>query len=375
MLDKGYSPVPGELAELTAQWLTGTLRESGDLPLGTVSSVAVETIGADRGFTGVLARLSPRYQGASGTPPGSLVAKLPTATPATPSTYRLRQQSDLERARLHYERCAREVTCYRELGIAGDPAPRLYHAATDPDRLSVALLLEDLAGATPGDQLAGATPAQAYAVLAAIAPLHARMWQRPPPDWLPPFITDPGAAQQRYAGWVGPFLARYGDRLPPAVCDLVQELRETYAEVLTELDQAPATVIHAELHLDNIMFGGPGDGRPAVLLDWQSARRGPAAVDVVEVVVGGLAPADRRAAEEHLLGRYVALLAEYGVTDYPLTRLRHDCRLALLRQVAGAVGWLANADPDRLTGREAALVAAVFGDGRLVSALGEYRLA
>jgi aminoglycoside/choline kinase family phosphotransferase len=357
------TPVPEGPDDVTPAWLTAVLREAGHLPRGAVTAVSVETIGADRGFTGVVARLRPRYEGvADPPPPASLVAKLPTAQRDTPSAYRRAAP-----ARAYYERCAREVSFYRDL--AGDIAavPQLYHGAADPEQRRVVLLLADLAGGQAGDALAGCTPAQAGAILDAVAPLHARMWQRDPPAWVPALVTDPAAAQQRYATRVDPFLERYGHQVPPPVRELVEWLAGGYAAVLTELMAAPATVVHTDLHLDNVVFGTAD--QPVALLDWQSACRGPAVVDLVEVVFGSLPVADRRAAESELLARYAARLAESGVADYPVARLRQDCRAALLRHLAGRVGWLATADPDGLSGRERALVAAVLGDGRLVAAL------
>lgn len=367
--------VPGGLEDLTPSWLTAALRENGLLQApGRVASAQVTPLGADRGFTGVIARASLHYRDAGGSPPCSLVAKLPTALPGTPSAYRERQQADPAAVERHYQRCAREVTCYRELGVAGGMAPRCYYAAADPDRLRVALLLEDLSHGSEGDTLAGGTVARARAVLDAVAPLHAQAWQGPAPGWLPWFVTDPAANQQRYAARVGPFLERYGATLPDGVVALVRRLRGTYAAVLTELAQAPQTVIHGELHLDNLVFfDEPGAARPVVLLDWQSVRGGPAADDVA-VVMHHLPPAARAAAETDLLGRYAARLRAAGVADYPVARLRHHYRLALQHQLAGVVGWLAASDPDRLAGRERALVEAALGDGRLIAALHHHQL-
>jgi hypothetical protein len=227
------------------------------------------------------------------------------------------------------------VSFYRDLAGGGLATPRVFHAAADPDRRRVVLLLEDLAGSRPGDTLAGCTPAEAGQVLAAVAPLHARMWRRPAPDWLPPLVIDPR--------------------------------------------RAPATVVHADLHLDNVLFEPPGSAPHAVLLDWQGVRSGPvrsgpvrsgpAAVDVAEVVFGSLSVADRRAGEDDLFAGYADRLASYGVDGYPVERLRHDCRLALWRQVAGRVGWLATADRSGAPGRERSLLDAAFGDGRLVAAM------
>jgi aminoglycoside phosphotransferase (APT) family kinase protein len=234
------------------------------------------------------------------------------------------------------------------------------------------LLLEDLSGARAGDVLAGCSPSEASLVLDAVALFHAGWWGCPLHavfPWLPRWGGDHRARQERYARQVGPFLQRYGDRLPRAVRAAVERLSGRYAAVLAALDQAPATVIHADLHLDNVLFAPPGTQPPAVVLDWQGVAAGPAAVDVAFFLVGSLAPDQRRATEDDLLRHYHADLASHGLDGYPVERLHHDYRLALLWHLARTVGWLAGADPNRLVGRERALVAAAIGDGRLIAAL------
>jgi aminoglycoside/choline kinase family phosphotransferase len=371
----GNGQVPGGPGDITPEWLTGVLREGGHLPEGVVSAVALEPIAADRGFTGVVSRIRPTYDGAAGAP-ASLVAKLPTARRESPSAYRLAQGISAEAARRHFERCATEVAFYREVAPDGGCAvPRVYHAVTDPERLSIVLLLEDLSAGTDGDGLAGCTPAQAKALLEAVAPLHARMWQRPAPGWAAPFVTDPLANQQSYASRVEPFLARHGPALSPEVRGLLRRLQSNYAAVLAELNRTPHTLMHGDLHLDNVVFfDDPDTDRPAVVLDWQGVRRGPAAVDVASMLFEALNADDRREAEEWLLRHYLALLSVNGVANYSLGQLRKDCRLALLCQVVGKVGWLADTDPDELSSREQDLLAAAFGDGRLVTALRDYGL-
>ena len=42
------------------------------------------------------------------------------------------------------------------------------------------------------------------------------------------------------------------------------------------------TLVHADLHLDNVLF--EEEGRP-VILDWARAARGPAAIDLVELLL------------------------------------------------------------------------------------------
>ncbi|MPZ28610.1 MAG: phosphotransferase [Micromonosporaceae bacterium] len=377
MPDHDGPPLPHRLSEITPAWLTAALRHGGRLPDGAVSRVALELIGADRGFTGVVARVRPTYRDlppGSGPPPESVIAKLPTAEPDTPSAYRRRSQQDAAAAARHYQRCAREVSFYRELAPAlGAGAPRLYHAGVDPQRQQVVLLLEDLAGGKPGDALTGGTADQVGAVLAAVAPVHAAGWEREPAGWVPRLAVDPLSGQRWYAERADRFLAGHADRVPAPVAELVDRLRGDYADVLVELARAPATIVHGDLHLDNVIFDPPG--RPVAVLDWQGIGYGPVALDVADTVYGSLPVADRRAAEQTLLERHAAALTEAGVPDYPVELLRRDCRLVLLRMLAFRVAWLASVDPDTLAGRERALVEAALGDGRLVGALQDHGLA
>ncbi|QSB16480.1 phosphotransferase [Natronosporangium hydrolyticum] len=359
-------PIPAAPADVTAGWLTAVLQDSGDLPHGRVSRVDRQVIGADHGFTGVVVRVRLHYRDLAdgGAPPASVVVKLPMATRASASAYRSRVSEQA-----HFDRSSTEVHSYRQLAIAGDTAPWCYFASADPDQRRLVLVLADLDRGLPGDNLAGADPGQATAVLTAIARVHGRHWARPTPDWLPPFITDPGQHQQRYAERVTPFLTRYGAALPAPIVEEVRRLADEYAHVLTELNQAPKTVIHADLHLDNVIFtGSPGD-RAAVLLDWQGPRTGPAVVDLASVLGSTLHRDTDGAARSAVLASYAAAVANQGATGYPMAQLWHDFRLALRHRLALVVGWLATVDLDHLAGRERALVTSAIGDGRLVAAL------
>lgn len=373
------SPLPATPAEITPDWLTDVLRASGTSGRA-VAAVTCERIGEGYGLTGVVSRLHLRYEGERGDAPPSLVAKFPMAAPGTLSAYRAAHRRDAA-ARRYYERCAREVRFYREIAPRSMvPAPRLYHGEADDATGRIVLLLEDLAAARTGDVLRGCTRDEARLVAGALAPFHARWWPRssenPTPfPWLPRWGGDHCARQERYNRQVTPFLDRYGGQLPPAIRDIVEGLRTRYGAVLAALDAAPATIIHADLHLDNIAFNPPRIIAPAVVFDWQSVCLGPAAIDIAQFMFGSLDVGERRRAEGALFRHYHALLTANGVAGYGADRLRHDCRLALLRQLAGTVGWLAGVDAASLAGRERALVEAAIGDGRLIAALLDYDVA
>jgi hypothetical protein len=77
--------LPAAPDEVTPAWLTTALRDAGVLRETAVASVDWEPIGEERGFTGVVARLRPRY--GDGVPadglPSSVVAKFPMAARLT----------------------------------------------------------------------------------------------------------------------------------------------------------------------------------------------------------------------------------------------------------------------------------------------------
>ncbi|MGH2560134.1 MAG: aminoglycoside phosphotransferase family protein [Thermomicrobiales bacterium] len=370
--------IPTTPDDLTPTWLEHALRESGALPAGTVSGLHWHVIGQEFGFTGVVVRLHPTYADLppDAAAPASIIAKFPTAEPAAPSVYLTTRTRDAATARRHYERSARELRFYREIAPHSPvPIPRLLGGVDDDESGQIVFLLQDFPDATSGDVLRGCSAAEASLILAAIAPFHARWWGTDAFLWLPQWGGDRQARQERLAGQIDPFLERFGHQLPADVRHMVVHLGSHYAGVLAALHQAPATIRHADLHLDNVLFQRPEAEPSIVILDWQSVCRGPAAVDVAYVLFGSLDIDVRRAREAELLRHYHALLIEHGVTGYSIDELHDDCRRALLQQLAGTVGWLANADVDLFTGRERALVEAAIGDGRLVSALLDHDVA
>jgi hypothetical protein len=289
------------------------------------------------------------------------------AQDATVSGYRSRQERDPILLRRYYERCAREERFYRELGAAF--APRLYYSAAADALQRVVLLLEDVSGGRQGDVLRGCSIADAAVVIDELAPFHARWWgDRAPTHGFKRSGSDVLERQERYAWQADRFLERHRDDLPPAVCSIVDLLRGRLATVVETMYLGRQTLIHADLHLDNLIFA-PGDGRAVVVLDWQTVSVGPPAWDVALFLVDSLSVEDRRAAEGELLDRYVTLLSMHGVHGYSAQDLRVECGFALLVLLAGTVGWLTTLEPAELSGRERALHDAAIGDGRLVAAL------
>ena len=69
--------IPAGPQELTPQWLTHALRQTGAIEGATVRSFDAETIAEGVGLIGQLARVKLHYDGPEAGAPASLIAKFP----------------------------------------------------------------------------------------------------------------------------------------------------------------------------------------------------------------------------------------------------------------------------------------------------------
>ena len=94
------------------------------------------------------------------------------------------------------------------------------------------------------------------------------------------------------------------------------------------VEEAPSTLLHCDLRLDNVVF----DGDDCAFIDFQLVRRGPAAYDVAYFLSSALREDATAEQEMELLERYHAAL---NVADYPFEALRRDYQRAVLIVLAG----------------------------------------
>jgi hypothetical protein len=352
-------PILDSAAELTPEWLTAALAGSGTIERDRVVAVEMSDIGTGQmcDCTRVVVRYDRPARG-----PASLVAKLPAAD-ETSRTTALAMRS--------YEK---EVRFYQELApVLPVRTPQVFHADIEVETGRFVLLLEDLAPAQAGDQIAGCSPEAAETALRELVQLHAPRWDDPAlatTDWL---HGDKSLGQQFLLAmlpglWAG-FCQRYEAQLNEAILEAGAGLF-THLEGYLLGDSGPSTVVHGDYRLDNLLFvqaggrgaagtapggpgaagtapGGPGAGGPeaggtapgdtapgrsaaagsrVVVLDWQTVTDGPALSDVAYFIGAGLHPEARRAAEDGLVRRYHAGLTAAGVAGYGWEQCWHDYR-------------------------------------------------
>jgi len=288
--------VPRGINDLTAEWLTAAL--AGVADGAQVSELVAMRIG--NGNIADSVRLIPTWD--RPTPaPGSVVAKVPCSEDVSRATGFLTRTYELESA--FYNELASTVWVNR---------PVCYVAHYDLEEERYVVLLEDLAPAEAGDQVAGCPSQDAAAVMPELAALHAPRWDDPTlldVDWLdrPTPESVQGAAELIPTLYPG-FVDRYRDRLDPEVLALSERLMTGLDRYLTNRP-GPWTLVHGDFRLDNLLFGRP---RVAVV-DWQTVKIGPGLSDVSYFIGSALWPEARRDHEVELVRAYHRHLGTSGV--------------------------------------------------------------
>ncbi len=316
------------LDRLAPKPLTTALRNCGVLEEPTIEAVRIEQIGKDLGFNGTLWRVSPTYSHHQGSLPTSFIAKIPQSMAVA-------GKADSE-ARFYR-------TMSKDVGIR---IPRCYLA--EPDLL----LLEDFPSSRCGDVAQGCSVDEARSVLESLAAFHAFHWassKLQQHEWLPHWPPDSAQFIDRFHHFVPTFLARFDSELNDNSKKLTKQLLDKIGVVISKLAEAPATLIHRDTHLDNILFGPESS---VVLIDWPSAAIGPAAIDVTRFVTTSLRPADFQVNHHKLIDIYFDSLQAVGVADYTREHLHRHLSLAGLRLWAGVVTGYGSADPAGILPRQ-----------------------
>ena len=298
-------------ADLTAAWLTAAIGA------GDIADFTLERIGT--GQMSECYRVQLRYADSAPSTdrPDSVVLKVAATDPMS-------RQTGMTLGL--YER---EVRFYRDIAprLHG-PVASCYHSAFDAASGIFDVLLGDANPAVVGDEIRGATPAQAQIAVTELARLQGPLLgdaTLADASWL---NRDAPINQALIAALHAGFVDRYGDQIAAQhrmVCDRLVGGFDGYLA-----DEAAADNLHGLVHgdyrLDNMLFGQDGATRPLIVVDWQTVTWAPAMTDLAYFLGCALSVADRR---EH----YDALLSDYHRAlgpDAPITLA--DVREGVRRQ-------------------------------------------
>ncbi|ORW56302.1 hypothetical protein AWC20_16510 [Mycobacterium parmense] len=299
--------------DLTPEWMTAVLAQNGIAAhVGRVLTVPV-----GNGQMGSCHRLFIEYGTGGG--PERLIVKLPATDAASRAA-----------GRLGY-RC--ETTFYRTVADRLHlDIPRCYFAAMTECGDGFTLVLEDLAPAQPGDQIAGCSVDQARAGAVNVAGLHAPTWNDPSLrelDWLiPDLAASPEVAAAFLVDATKQFLDRY--QVTPDTAATLRGFADRFVDWATGRPE-PFAMLHSDYRLDNLLFGEPDSPRPVVAVDWQVVTVGCPLRDVAFLVATGLSTESRRAGEKGIVEAYHHRLVALGVNGYGAEQCWEDYRYGLFQ--------------------------------------------
>ncbi len=303
---------------ITAAWLTQRLREAGHAAVGvrafTRTQIGTGQIGKCVRFALDLEGPPSLIEGA----PRSLVGKFPSDDPMSRATG------------VALKNYVKEVSFYRELrSTVSISTPRCYFAEIDGEGPQFALLLEDLAPAQQGNQLAGCSIDVAHAAVLELVGLHAPSWcddSLRGIEWLgEPDRTSADTTRMLYGHHLAGFIDRYGHRLASEEIEIIEQVAESNG-VPFQVLQSPFSLIHIDYRLDNLLIDESVAPARISVVDWQSITLGSPLSDVAYFLGAGLSSDDRRRAEHDIVAGYHAALLLAGVGDYPRERCWLDYR-------------------------------------------------
>ena len=323
--------VPETPADIDAAWLNAAL---ADWP--EISSVGHHDIGEGTGIFGQISRLDLSYTGDAAGAPSRIVAKMACLEP---------ENLAIANALGIYER---ELRFYDELaGELPFRIPTSYLAHRGDDGRFV-LLIEDLSGEyVVGDQVVGATPAQADAVIDALIPFHVRWWEQPEldtMDWLP----EPNAPAYKaavpgiYRAGLPVLQAEWTDKVSTAAIAAAVAVDPHFEDLIERTSTGPRTVIHTDTRLDNIFFAADGSNEVA-LIDFQLALRGRGVADICYLIGTSMSVEDGAAHWERLLRRWHDGITAAGI-DYPWDDCVVHYKEAAMYYLSGAMSLIGTFD-------------------------------
>lgn len=293
--------VPASFGDISVEWLDAALAEGGVLDV-EVDTVEVELMDPSKGLIGDLAVVHVTYSRGDG--PASFAVKLPAAS------------ADSRRIGEMLNAYGREVAFYRHVvpQSPGTRVPRCFYAGEDLEADRWAIVLE-MIEADEFDFFTGATAGQTTAAIDALAGFHAVWWNADTRfEWMPGFDgTGVGGLQPLWLKSLPTFVDRYGDVLPDPTSDWVLQFAPRLAEWSGRAASEPLTMVHSDYRIDNLLF----QGNNVTMIDWQTAMRAPAAMDVSCFIITSLNIDVRRRDEEDHIERYLQRLAHRGVNVDP----------------------------------------------------------
>lgn len=339
--DTGADPLFRTPAQISPSAISTALRAAGVIDQGAVTSLELEPIQEHSAFNAQLVRLYLSYDLQKTGAPKSLVAKLPTA------------RAELHENAAVFQPGLKECWFYR-VGASQTPlhVPHCYYNMVDPATGASILLLQDLAPARAGNQLAGASVDHAKLALQAAARLHGAWWQNELLEELfdtgelgaPADAAQDFVAQLFRQSWPR-FVANSQGDMPPNVRRFGDYLATHMSELAVLGQDSPKTLTHGDYRLDNMLIHGVGEESTCWVIDWEDIDFGTNMWDVAWFI-GGCLDVRARHVEQTLLQCYYDALVAQGVSRYTWPECQNSYRYNMCSAFVQGVLMATSAPPN-----------------------------
>ena len=290
---------------VSADWFNQALRHGGH---ATADVIGFTGVNVGTGQVGRCVRYELTHgEGAAGTVPRTLVAKFTSDDPTSSETGRVMKTYVTE---THFYR---EIAPRVQIRV-----PRCYYADIDSEGLHHVILMQDLAPAEQGDQIAGCSAEVLRQAVLELVGLHGPTWQDA--RWFDllgrvedgPFADTKGL----YRSTVPGFVERFDDQLSGPHMAFIKAIGEAEDCPMFNLQTPNFALEHYDYRLDNVLIDATAAKPKVTVVDWQSVRVGKPLNDVAYFMGSAVEPHVRRKVEFDILREYHDGLLAQGVQNY-----------------------------------------------------------
>jgi len=317
---------PLTVDEITPEWLTQVLRESGAIREAQVESIESEVLSG--GAAGEVQRLNLAFDQSEENAPSSIVAKLAHADPE--------KRKAIDDLGLYES----EVNFFNYFGQnTGIRVPRTFFNNYDSEFGDTLILLEDLGHLRMVEHGSDCSFEDADVALRTVAGMHAKWWNDDRLfglDWLVDYSDSDfsNLVAETYSPHIDSLIEVAGEYLPSGVESIVRDLAPVFADVMASTGVHPVTLNHGDYKPANLFFDDSSPGEKSIVaFDWQVVQRGRPASDVAQFLITSFDNDNRRRIESKLIENYYDSLTGNGVTGYSKSELEFDIRIALLSRI------------------------------------------
>lgn len=301
------APLLDRIEALTPEWLVSALGNEG-----AIEALQVSPVG-----TGQMADSFRVVLQGHGEMPSSVIIKMQAA-------------DELARQAGAGSAYRSEMGFYQDLAdTVAIRSPGCYYAAGPDSDARFVLVLEDMAPAQQGDQIAGCNLIEAEAAVTNLAGLHGPRWCDPALLELP-WLRRVSSVEAEFfqttlSDRTAIFVEHYKDRISAEDREILLGFAPKCGAWLLARNH-PFALVHGDYRLDNLLFGATGPVPSVAAVDWQTLEVGNPGRDLAYFLGNSLLPSERRAHEQALIAAYHDALMANGVSDYTLEQCVEDYR-------------------------------------------------